>query len=112
MSKIFKVLSLILIVFSTACSWQKAEDMVNLRPKRTVYGNDQQHIILQQPTNRSIVTCYRSEDVSAETCAKIFESKGYVRLRNIPYNTADYDFLKTDTYPSRRWRSNENSPRW
>lgn len=112
MSKTFKVLSLILLTFISACSWQKAEEVMHLRPSRTVYGNDQPYIILQQPQSRVIATCYRTEDVSAETCAKIFESKGYVRLRNIPYKTADYDFLKTDTYPTRRWRGGEDTPRW
>ena len=38
--------------------------------------------------------------------------KGYVRLREIPYKPADYDFLKTDTYPTRRWRGGELTPRW
>ncbi len=112
MSKKLKVLSLIFTLLVGACSWQQAEEMVNLKPKRTVYGNDQATIVLQQPQSRVVATCYRTEDVSAEACAKIFESKGYVRLRNIPYKTADYDFLKTDTYPTRRWRGNEDTPRW
>jgi len=37
---------------------------------------------------------------------------GYVRLRDIPYKSANYDFLKTDTYPTRRWRDGETTPRW
>ncbi len=110
MKQIHKILSL--IFFISACSWQNAEEMINYKPQRTVYGNDQAYIILQQPQSRVVATCYRTEDVSAETCAKIFESKGYVRLRNIPYKTADYDFLKTDTYPTRRWREGELTPRW
>ncbi len=112
MNKTLKVLSLILIALTSACTWQKAQETMYLKPKRTVYGNDQATIVLQHPQSRVIATCYRAEDVSAEACAKIFESKGYVRLRNIPYKTADYDFLKTDTYPTRRWRGSEDTPRW
>lgn len=112
MNQTLKILSLFLIIFLSACCCDDVEEIEFLRPKRTIYGNDQAYIILQQPMSRVIATCYRTEDVSAETCAKIFESKGYVRLRNIPYKTADYDFLKTDTYPTRRWRGNEDTPRW
>lgn len=83
-----------------------------LHPRRTVYGNDQNTIVLQNLTSRNIATCKRTDDVSAETCAKVFESKGYVRLTDIPYKTANYDFLKTDSYPTRRWRGGEDTPRW
>lgn len=112
MSKTYKVLSFVLITFLSACCCNDIKDIDILRPKRTVYGNDQPYIILQQPISRVLATCYRTEDVSAEACAKIFESKGYVRVNNIPYKTADYDFLKTDTYPTRRWRGGEDTPRW
>lgn len=35
-----------------------------------------------------------------------------VRFEDIPYKTANYDFLKTGTYPTRRWRPGEITPRW
>lgn len=112
MSKILKTLSFVLIALTTACTWQEAKDLIYLKPKRTVYGNDQPYIILQQPISRVIATCYRTEEASAESCAKAFEDKGYIRINNIPYKTADFDFLKTDTYPTRRWRNSEGTPRW
>ena len=106
------ILALMMVLFISACGIRPVNKTTQQFSQRTSYGNDQPYITLQQPTTRVIATCYRSEDVSAEACAKIFESKGYVRLRNIPYKTADYDFLKTDTYPTRRWRGNEDTPRW
>ena len=36
----------------------------------------------------------------------------YLRANSIPLTEAHYDFLTKDTYPSRRWRFNETSPRW
>lgn len=91
--------------------WFKSEKKPVV-PERTVYGNDQEVIVLQNLTSRDIATCYRTIDVSAEDCAKMFEAKGFVRLSEIPYKTANYDFLKTDTYPTRRWRGGELTPRW
>lgn len=67
---------------------------------------------LQNSRDRTVVHCYDSERASAEECAKYFEAKGYVRFRDIPYKTAGYDFLKVDTYPTRRWRNSEITPRW
>lgn len=95
-----------------SCSWQKTEKMLPIIPARTVYGNEQDTIVLQNLTSRVIATCQSTDDVSADACARVFESKGYVRITNIPYKTADYDFLKTDTYPTRRWRGGEKTPRW
>ena len=69
MNKTLKVLSLILIALTSACTWQKAQETMYLKPKRTVYGNDQATIVLQHPQSRVIATCYRTEDVSAEACA-------------------------------------------
>ncbi len=76
------------------------------------YVNDADYIVLQNLQSRVVVECYTSERNPAEYCAQQFEQKGYVRLRNIPYKSANYDFLKTDTYPTRRWRDGENTPRW
>ncbi len=76
------------------------------------YVNDENHIGLQNLENRNIVHCYSNEEYSAEQCARYFEKFGYVRFRDIPYKTANYDFLKVDTYPTRRWRNSELTPRW
>lgn len=86
--------------------------MLPLKPARIIYGNEQDTIVLQNLTSRVLATCQSTDDVSADVCARVFESKGYVRITNIPYKTADYDFLKTDTYPTRRWRGGEKTPRW
>ena len=69
-------------------------------------------IYLQEPFTRVIARCYASAEYAAESCAKSFEQKGFVRIKNIPYKTARYDFLTKDTYPTRRWRENERTPRW
>lgn len=76
------------------------------------YVNDADLIVLQNPQSRVVVECYTSERNSAEYCARQFEKRGYVRLSDIPYKSANYDFLKTDTYPTRRWRDGEITPRW
>lgn len=71
-----------------------------------------EEIGLQNLRDRTVVRCYSNGENSAEACARYFEEKGYVRFRDIPYKTANYDFLKVDTYPTRRWRDSETSPRW
>lgn len=100
------------LISLSSCSWMQEEPMLPIAPTRTVYGNEQDTIVLQNLTSRVVATCLSTDDVSADTCARLFESKGYVRLTNIPYKTANYDFLKTDTYPTRRWRGDEKTPRW
>ena len=111
MKNIAKTFSLLLFFCLGACSWQETADLLTFQ-KKPAYGNEQAYITLQQPMNRVVVTCYNSPDFSSERCAQIFEAKGYVRLRDIPYRTANYDFLQTDTYPTRRWREGELTPRW
>lgn len=76
------------------------------------YVNDEETIVLQDLNSRLVAYCHNSNFNSAEFCAQEFEKLGYTRLRDIPYKTADYDFLKTDTYPTRRWRNGELTPRW
>lgn len=69
-------------------------------------------ISLQNPENRAVARCYNNIYHSAEDCATYLESNGYVRLRDIPYKTANFDFLRVDTYPTRRWRDSEITSRW
>lgn len=76
------------------------------------YINDDEAIVLQDLNSRILAYCYDSNLNSAEYCAQEFEKLGYTRLRDIPFKTADYDVLKTDTYPTRRWRNGELTPRW
>ena len=70
------------------------------------------NIYLQHPQTRVIVHCYASVEYAANTCANTFKQQGYILLRNIPYKVANYDFLPQETYPTRRWRENELTPRW
>lgn len=95
------------------CDWkEKPKPKIIDCPKPCAFINDDSLITLQNLNNRVVIRCYDNGGISAETCAKYFEKKGYVRLRDIPYKTADFDFLKTDTYPTRRWRDNELTSRW
>lgn len=73
-------------------------------------GNE--YVGLQEPQTRTIVYCYSNSSNSAEDCAAYYEAQGYVRMRDIPSKTANYDFLTVDTFPTRRWRSGELTPRW
>ena len=69
-------------------------------------------ISLQNLKTKEIVHCHATKQRTAEECAATFESNGYVRFRDIPSQTAEYDSLQTNTYPSRRWRKGEKNPRW
>lgn len=70
------------------------------------------YIGLQNLQSRTIVYCYDNDDYTAEQCASYYETQGYTRFRDIPSRVAKYDFLTVDTYPTRRWRNGELSPRW
>lgn len=72
----------------------------------------QDRIGLQDLRTRTIVYCYANSRYSAEDCASHYEALGYTRMRDIPSKTANYDFLTVDTFPTRRWRSGELTPRW
>ena len=95
--KLVKILAVCLIVLG------------NVRSALSAVDGD---IGLQHPYDRTVVHCSSNKKYSAEDCAQYFETKGFVRFRNIPYKTAGYDFLKVDTYPTRRWRGSEKTPRW
>lgn len=84
----------------------------NALPPRPVYANEDTEITLQDQVSRIIVKCYSNAYEPAESCARFFEAQNYTRLRNIPYKTANYDFLKPGSYPTRRWRPGERTPRW
>ncbi len=113
MIKRCKMLFLLVLFVLTACrmtSYSSPPPVAEI-PIAT-YGNAADFIDLQNPHNRVVVHCKKTAEASAELCADFFEKRGYIRLQEIPYKTANYDFLKTDTYPSRRWRANEATPRW
>ena len=81
-------------------------------PPKEVYANDEQSIKLQNLKTRLIVVCRESFYETAETCAQFYEKNNYVRLADIPYKVAKYDRLTKDTFPTRRWRNGERTPRW
>lgn len=70
------------------------------------------YIGLKNFRSQTIVYCYDSDNTTAEQCATYYEKQGYTRFSDIPSRSAKYDFLTVDTYPTRRWRNGELSPRW
>jgi len=106
MNKIFYGLGTGAILLLCACSFKNSKTMVIEAPQT------QSKISLQDLKTRVTVHCYDTASASAEDCAKSFEQKGFVRLKDIPSQTADYDLLKINTYPTRRWREGEKNPRW
>lgn len=73
---------------------------------------DKSCITLQDPKTREIAHCYTSGKTSAEECAVMLESTGFVRISDIPTQAAKYDIKEPKTYPTRRWREGEKNPRW
>ena len=86
--------------------------IVEQEPVYQVLPYQENMIGLQNPQSRVLVYCYPSEYYTAEQCADNFENMGFVRLNDIPRLPAEYDSLKADTYPTRRWRRDEQVPRW
>lgn len=74
--------------------------------------NVQTVIFLVNQNTGELACCRDSEYSTAEACARALEKECYIRVEDIPYRNSKYDFLTTDTYPTRRWRDNETSPRW
>ncbi len=99
-------------LLATGCSLAPEKPMPEGALPRPYVANEEPFISLQNLKTRVIIRCYNSVYESAETCAQIYESEGYVRLRDIPYKIAKYDRLQVDTYPTRRWRPGERTPRW
>lgn len=121
MPGIFKIGSLLIVVAviggcakfdEITCDRCYTPDPKCVYEQHPAYANDEDTIVLQNLHSRVLAYCYSSERNPAEFCAQSFEKLGYVRLRDIPYKPAEYDFLKTDTYPTRRWRGGELTPRW
>ncbi|MFV0625883.1 MAG: hypothetical protein ACK5N8_00855 [Alphaproteobacteria bacterium] len=98
------------ILFVSACSSNRTDDTT--REQRIVYANEEEVITLQNLNTRVLINCYQSPYQAAETCAEIFEQRGYVRLKDVPQKPAKFDYLKQNTYPTRRWREGEGTSRW
>ena len=69
-------------------------------------------IALENLQTRVVAHCHASETYTAEECAEALEREGFVRLNEVPKFVAEKDFLKTGTYPTRRWRDGDVAPRW
>ncbi len=87
------------------------------QPMPAYYGNllatqSAEGILLIHPVTRTQVFCYDQPSESAIQCAENFRAAGYVLVTDIPQVTARYDFLRANTYPTRRWRNGETVPRW
>ncbi len=107
------VLGAISLIALCACSSVTQEDeQSDIIVLGTEPQNVQSVILLQHQTTGKMACCRDTEDVTAEECAKALEQECYVRVQDIPYHPAKYDFLTTGSYPTRRWRANEKSPRW
>ena len=107
MKKINKFWLLVPFLMLSGCSLIERNDPVY---KILPYQEDM--IGLQDLKTRVLVYCYNSEYVSTEQCADEFDKRGFVRLTDIPRLPAEYDTLKSNTYPTRRWRKDEKVPRW
>lgn len=97
------------------CDWRnlfKSNSEPQVQEPLRVVSEGSFSINLQNPFTRKIARCYNNNFSSAEECARYFEQHGFVRFRDIPYKTANYDFLHVDTYPTRRWRDSELTSRW
>ncbi|MBE6450731.1 MAG: hypothetical protein E7016_02070 [Alphaproteobacteria bacterium] len=107
MKKMKKLSVLALMLVATGCAYNK-----NHEPVYEVLPYQESMIGLQNLQNRVVVYCYHSDTYTAEQCADYFENMDFIRLNDIPKFTAEYDSLKADTYPTRRWRKDERIPRW
>lgn len=107
MNKINKIWLLVPLLSLFGCHYNQNEV-----PHFEVVPYQEDMIVLQNLNTRVLAYCYVSPSYTAEYCAKEFENKGFVRLTDIPRLPAEYDILKADTYPTRRWRKDNKIPRW
>ncbi len=103
--------TLLFAVILGSCS-NTAEPRNNASLSNETFLSMGEEIKLQHLKTRIIIICRDSKHASAETCATYFEERNYVRLRDIPYKVAKYDRLTKETFPTRRWRNGERTPRW
>ncbi|MBR1840719.1 MAG: hypothetical protein IJ778_01140 [Alphaproteobacteria bacterium] len=68
-------------------------------------------VILENLNTRVLAYC-RGSDEEIEMCVNRLKESCYVKLQDIPKRPAKYDILQRGTYPTRRWRNGETTPRW
>lgn len=79
---------------------------------RIIVPGTNETIILQQPVTREVFYCESDEYVSAAVCAAELEEMGFVRLTDKSVFPGKDDLLQKGSYPPRRYRDNQNIPRW
>ena len=75
------------------------------QPMPTYYGDisatqSAEGILLIHPVTRTQILCYDLPGESAVQCAENFRAAGYVLVTDIPQVSANYDFLRKNTYPT------------
>jgi hypothetical protein len=95
------------LILLAGCAAETEQESVNY-----VLPYQEDVIALENLKTRVVAYCYSSPSATAQACAERFERRGFVRLEEIPRLTAEYDFLKEGTYPTRRWRNGEKVSRW
>ena len=108
-----RLVSIAAVFLVSTCSMFSANnETVEIVNENQTPVNMQPVIILQHQTKGTLVCCRTTDEVTAEECAQALEKACFVRIQDLPYRSAQYDFLTVDTYPTRRWRENEKTPRW
>lgn len=111
---------LILLFFLAGCAcdgslWTAEEECEN-EAEVVVLGkkplNTQSVIFLVNQNTGELACCQDTPMVSAEECAWALEQTCFKRVEDLPKGIASYDILKSGTYPTRRWRDGETTPRW
>ena len=99
----------VLLVAISACAHREEDAVTTVQ---TIQPYEHDVIALENLYTRVIAYCYTSEEYTAEECARALEKDAFVRLTEIPKFVAEQDFLRTGTYPTRRWRDEDFAPRW
>jgi len=99
-------LAVLLMAMSACVRYQEESVTQKVEPYQ------QDVIALENLQTRVVAYCHASETYTAEECAGALEKDGFVRLTEVPKFVAEKDFLKTGTYPTRRWREGDVAPRW
>lgn len=92
----------------------QVEEEINIDEKDfpQVERNKYMNEVVMQNQNTGVLAYCRGTEKEVEVCVSRLENSCYVRLEDIPRFAAKYDYLKTGTYPTRRWREGEYFPRW
>ena len=79
---------------------------------RIIVPGQNETVILQHPVTREVFYCESDGEISAAACAAELEEMGFVRLTDKPLFPGKDDLLQKGSYPPRRYRDNQNTPRW